>query len=82
MSWCIWMARNDLIFKGLQPNLQSVHERFKTEFALVFLRAKPRFQQDMSSWIDTTLQFFFIFFHSFFVSWSVVVNSFYLFLIY
>jgi hypothetical protein len=56
MSWCIWMARNDLIFKGLQPNLQSVRERFKTEIALVLLRAKPRFQQDMSSWIDTTLQ--------------------------
>jgi hypothetical protein len=24
MSWSIWMARNDLVFQGQQPNLQSV----------------------------------------------------------
>jgi hypothetical protein len=37
MSWSIWMARNDLIFQGQQPNLQSV---------------KASLQQPMSSWLE------------------------------
>jgi hypothetical protein len=40
MSWSIWMARNDLIFQGQQPNLQSVKARFRKEFAPVILTAK------------------------------------------
>jgi hypothetical protein len=40
MSWTIWMARNDLIFRGINPTLQAAQERFKKEFALVILRAK------------------------------------------
>jgi hypothetical protein len=33
MSWCTWMGRNDFIFKNKQPDLSSVKERFKKEFA-------------------------------------------------
>lgn len=33
MSWCIWMERNDFIFKGIQPNLNSVKARFKIVFS-------------------------------------------------
>jgi hypothetical protein len=39
-SWTIWMARNDLIFRGEQPSLQVAAQRFKSEFAVVILRAK------------------------------------------
>jgi hypothetical protein len=50
MSWSMWTARNNLIFQGIQPNLQSVQERFKKEFALVVLRAKPSVQQASNQW--------------------------------
>jgi hypothetical protein len=49
------MARNDVIFQGRQPNLHSIESRFKREFTLVILRAKPSLTNLMSSWINTTL---------------------------
>jgi hypothetical protein len=52
MNWSIWMARNDLIFQGQQPNLQSVKALFRKEFALVILRAKSSLKQPMSSWLE------------------------------
>ena len=30
MSWCIWMARNDLIFKNMAASISSVRNRFKS----------------------------------------------------
>lgn len=54
LSWSIWMARNDLIFRNIQPSLQNVKDFFQ-EFALVILRAKKNAPTLMSSWIDTTL---------------------------
>ena len=41
-SWCIWMQRNDFIFKGLQPHPDNCLAHFKREFSLVILRAKSR----------------------------------------
>lgn len=38
MSWSIWMARNDLIFRNVQPSLQNVRATFQKEFTLVILR--------------------------------------------
>lgn len=29
LAWCIWMARNDLIFNNIQPHIDSVKARFK-----------------------------------------------------
>ena len=55
MSRSIWMARNDLIFRGIQPDLLSVKSRFRKEFALVILRAKISRQSSMSSWLDASL---------------------------
>lgn len=53
MSWCIWMARNDLIVKNIPAQLNSVEARFRAEFALVFLRAKPQDQDIMNLWLQT-----------------------------
>jgi hypothetical protein len=55
MSWCIWMERNDLIFRNVQPSLNSTKERFKTEFAWVILRAKVALKSQMSTWIASVL---------------------------
>jgi hypothetical protein len=53
MSWSIWMARNDFIFNGLQASLQSAKARFRKEFALVILRAKPSLKQLLVTWLET-----------------------------
>jgi hypothetical protein len=50
--WSIWMQRNDCIFKDLQPHPDSCLRHFKSEFALVILRAKARFKSPMSKWLD------------------------------
>jgi hypothetical protein len=68
MSWSIWMARNDFIFRGIQPNMQFVSDNFKREFALVTFRAKvskktPNVFMGRSSTVICM-----IFFVSFFVS--------------
>jgi hypothetical protein len=55
MSWCIWMARNDLIFQGQVPDVQFVKNRFKKEFALVILRAKTSSKAALFSWLYTAL---------------------------
>ena len=52
MCWGIWMQRNDLIFKGIQPNQQNCRHHFIKEFALVTLRAKDRLMTPMSSWLE------------------------------
>jgi len=50
--WNIWMQRNDLIFRGIQPTAASSLLHFKKEFALVILRAKIRIKTSMSSWLE------------------------------
>jgi hypothetical protein len=54
MSWTIWMARNDLIFKGINPTLHAAQERFK-EFALVILRAKESNKPHMHLWLQSIM---------------------------
>ena len=54
-NWCIWMQRNDLIFKGLQPHPDNCYAHFKREFALVILRAKSRLKQPMTEWLEALL---------------------------
>jgi hypothetical protein len=49
------MARNDLIFRGIQPSLQAAKERFKSEFALIILGAKLGFKQDKSIWLQSVM---------------------------
>jgi hypothetical protein len=66
MCWTIWMSRNDLIFRGQQPTLQLAAQRFKSEFALVVLRAKASRKQSMVTWIYRVSHVIAIFFPSFF----------------
>jgi hypothetical protein len=68
MSWTIWMARNDLFFKGINPTLHAAQERFK-EFALVILRAKESNKPHMHLWLQSicNLSNFFPFFFCFYL---------------
>jgi len=52
MSWCIWMQRNDFIFKGIQPSQVSCLQHFKKEFILVILRAKTKYKTTMNLWLE------------------------------
>ncbi|KAF8720967.1 hypothetical protein HU200_023374 [Digitaria exilis] len=52
MSWAIWMVRNDLILRGIQPSIQGCKDHFKREFALASLRAKRDYPDLMSTCID------------------------------
>jgi hypothetical protein len=54
-SWGIWMERNDFIFKGKQPDIDSLKARFKSEFTWVILIAKVVRKPSMSLWIDSLL---------------------------
>jgi hypothetical protein len=53
MSWCIWMARNDMIFRGILPDMMAVKNWFESEFALVILRAKQSRKTALSTWLST-----------------------------
>lgn len=55
LSWCIWMARNDQIFRNIQPTLQRCRSHFEQEFAWVILRAKKSLPQEMQLWMDNFL---------------------------
>nr|TKV94059.1 hypothetical protein SEVIR_9G269000v2 [Setaria viridis] len=55
MSWCIWISRNDLIFKGILPSIQSCLVHFKAVFTLVILRVKEDWKVPMSQWPHQTL---------------------------
>jgi len=51
MCWSIWAIRNDVIFKGIPVSVQRCRAIFKSEFALVILRAKSNFQPAIDSWL-------------------------------
>jgi hypothetical protein len=40
MSWCIWKETNAWLFNNEDPSVQHCKASFKSEFALVILRAK------------------------------------------
>ena len=52
MSWCIWMQRNDFIFRNIQPTQDQCFRHFQKEFSLVILRAKSSIKEPMSSWLE------------------------------
>jgi hypothetical protein len=52
MSWSIWKTRNEWIFNGRDPTVDSCNEKFKKEFALVIPRAKEGKVQDMKAWLQ------------------------------
>lgn len=55
MSWCIWMTRNDLIFRGIPPTTQEAILRFKSTYALVLHRVKEASKQSMVEWLELML---------------------------
>jgi hypothetical protein len=52
MCWAIWMMRNDIIFRNLAHSVQRCKNVFKTEFALVILRAKASLHPYIDQWLD------------------------------
>nr|TKW01373.1 hypothetical protein SEVIR_8G175700v2 [Setaria viridis] len=55
MSWCIWMARNDWIFRNITPSVQDAMMRFRTIFTQVVLRVKEAWKQSMFEWLEHSL---------------------------
>nr|TKW31488.1 hypothetical protein SEVIR_2G109000v2 [Setaria viridis] len=55
MSWCIWMARNDSIFRDIPPTTQGAIPRFKTIYSLVLHRVKEVRKQSMVEWLELML---------------------------
>lgn len=52
LCWSIWAARNDWIFKGLQPDVQDSKRNFFRELRLVLLRVKPSALSRFESWLQ------------------------------
>jgi hypothetical protein len=42
ISWFIWMTRNDIVFKGINPSLYRCRHKFKEELALMVHKAKRK----------------------------------------
>lgn len=49
----IWMVRNDLIFKGLPASVQRCQAIFKSEFALVILKARSSYHPAIDLWLQS-----------------------------
>jgi hypothetical protein len=52
MSWCIWKERNTWIFNGEDPSVNQCVLQFKSELALVILRAKGQKKSSMEEWLE------------------------------
>jgi len=52
MCWSIWTVKNDVIFKGIPTSIQRCKLIFRTEFALVILRAKAAYHPSIDSWLE------------------------------
>jgi len=52
MSWAIWMVRNDVTFKGILQSVSRWKQIFKSEFALVKLRAKAVYHPRIDLWLQ------------------------------
>lgn len=57
MCWSIWLVRNDLIFRGIQPSVQRCKGIFKKEFAQVIVRAKAAYKPHISQWLEGLCNF-------------------------
>ena len=52
MCWTIWGPRNDVIFRGIGPNIHSSKLSFNRELALTAIRAKESISQTYNQWIQ------------------------------
>lgn len=53
MCRTIWSARNDLIFKTIQANIQTSKEIFKREISLLLHRIKDTLASSLGTWIQS-----------------------------
>jgi hypothetical protein len=53
MGWSIWNAQNELIFNPVKPAVQSTKRAFKSEFALILLRAKQSYFPFIEQWLNS-----------------------------
>jgi O-antigen/teichoic acid export membrane protein len=53
ICWTIWTARNDLIFKGIQPSLTHARRLFSSEMLLLMHRVKPSLANQFDQLIQT-----------------------------
>jgi hypothetical protein len=51
--WSLWDQRNNAIFNGVYPDLQTCIVKFRNYFCLNMHRAKPSLREGMQSWLDT-----------------------------
>jgi hypothetical protein len=52
MAWAIWVTRNDCVFNNINPTVESCRRKFKEEFKMLLLRAKPSLVEAMTAWLD------------------------------
>jgi len=53
MSWSIWNARNNFIFKNEAFSIQGTKNAFIKEFALVIQRAKTKYFPNIVQWLES-----------------------------
>jgi len=53
MGWSIWKARNGLIFNQVQHSVEDTKRAFKSEFALILLRAKRSYFPSIEQWLNS-----------------------------
>lgn len=53
MCWAIWKARNDFIFRQINPSLQSTKVFSRDEFQLLSLRTKRSFFPLIEQWLES-----------------------------
>jgi hypothetical protein len=53
--WAIWMTRNNLIFRQIQPSVQECKGIFKRELVDLLCRAKRKYFPKIQEWIDARL---------------------------
>jgi hypothetical protein len=51
MSWTIWKAINDKVFRQIDQNLQISKQNFIVEFQLLLLRTKRSYHAEIDQWI-------------------------------
>lgn len=83
MSWSIWTARNNFIFKNEAFSIQGTKNAFIKEFALVIQRAKKKYFPNIVQWLQSQAQLLvssgFSFLFLFSCKQSVVLLSFFFF---
>jgi hypothetical protein len=50
--WAIWTARNDLIFEGIQPNVNNARSLFCNEILLLLHRVKSSLAVSFDQWVQ------------------------------